>query len=101
MGCANGHLLATLPRWVSESGVSIEAHSLEFIPSLADLARRLHPELAHRIHTGSVMMWQPPRRYRFVTVLAEASVPLPPSNFEPRTTPKRVVGGSKFRANGS
>lgn len=39
---------------------------------MADLARQLHPDLADRIHTGSVMTWQPPRRYDYVTVLEDA-----------------------------
>ncbi len=75
IGCANGHLMATLPRWAAESRVEIMAHGLELIPSLADLARRLHPPLADRIHTGSVMTWNPPRRYGYLTVLDDAVPP--------------------------
>ena len=68
VGCANGHLLVTLPRWAAERGVRIEPSGLELIPRVADLARRLNPELAHRIWTGSVMTWAPPMTYRYVTV---------------------------------
>jgi hypothetical protein len=75
IGCANGHLLATLPVWAGERGVVIEAHGLELIPDLADLARSLHPELADRIWTGSVVTWVPPRRFRYVTALDDAVPP--------------------------
>jgi hypothetical protein len=67
VGCANGHLLATLPGWVAERGVTVEPHGLELSPRLADLARVLHPGLAGSIWTGSVMSWRPPIRFRYVT----------------------------------
>jgi hypothetical protein len=67
VGCANGHLLVTLPVWAAERGVVIEANGLELIPRIADLARSLHPELADRIWTGSVMTWAPPKKFRYVT----------------------------------
>lgn len=69
VGCANGHLLRTLPAWAGERGVTIEPHGLELLPRLADLARTLNPTLADRIWTGSVMTWMPPRRFRYVTAL--------------------------------
>lgn len=69
VGCANGHLLATLPSWAAERGTAIEPHGLELLPRVADLARSLHPELAAHIWTGSVMSWTPPRPFRYVTVL--------------------------------
>jgi hypothetical protein len=72
VGCANGHLLATLPTWASERGITIRAHGLELMPPVADLARRLHAELADRIWTGSVMTWTPPQRFTYVTALTEA-----------------------------
>lgn len=75
VGCANGHLLATLPTWTAERGIEIRAHGLELIPSLADLARRLQPPLADRIWTGSVMSWVPPRPFDFVTALEDAVPP--------------------------
>ena len=69
VGCANGHLLATLPVWCAERGIRIEAYGLELLPRLAELARSLHPELADRIWTGSVMTWKPSRRFTYVTAL--------------------------------
>ena len=69
IGCANGHLLVTLPGWAAERGVAIRPHGLELIPSVAELARRLHPVLSDRIWTGSAMTWEPPRRFRYVTAL--------------------------------
>jgi hypothetical protein len=68
VGCANGHLLVTLPVWAAERGVAIEPHGVELMPRVAELARSLHRELAARIWTGSVMSWVPPSRFRYVTV---------------------------------
>lgn len=39
------------------------------------LARRLHPGLADRIWTGSVMSWSPPRQFTYVTALADQVPP--------------------------
>jgi hypothetical protein len=67
VGCANAHLLVTLPAWAAERGVIIEPGGLELIPRVAELARSLHPDLADRIWTGSVMTWIPPYKFRYVT----------------------------------
>jgi hypothetical protein len=75
VGCANGHLLVTLPAWAAERGVSIRPHGLELLPSVASLARALHPEIADRIWTGSVMTWEPPLRFRYVTALTDLVPP--------------------------
>ena len=75
VGCANGFLLATLPAWCAERGVRIEAYGLELLPEVAALARRLHPELTARIWTGSVMTWSPPRRFTYVTAIADQVPP--------------------------
>jgi Multicopper oxidase len=42
---------------------------------VADLARELHPRLADRIWTGSVMSWLPPRQFTYVTALEEQVPP--------------------------
>jgi hypothetical protein len=76
VGCANGHLLVTLPAWVSERGTTITPHGLELLPRVAELARRLHPQLAESIWTGSAVTWAPPSRFRYVTALDDA---VPPS----------------------
>ncbi len=75
VGCANGHLLATLPAWAAERDLTIEPHGLEILPAVAELARSLHPTLATRIWTGSILRWSPPKRFRYVTALADSAPP--------------------------
>jgi len=75
VGCANGHLMATLPAWAAERGVTVEPHGLELLPRVADLARATLPDLAGRIWTGSIMDFEPPNRFRYVTVLDDAVPP--------------------------
>jgi hypothetical protein len=75
VGCANGHLLVTLPNWAAERGVTIEPHGLELLPPVAELARSQHPQLAESIWTGSVMSWAPPRQFRYVTALDDLVPP--------------------------
>ncbi len=75
VGCANAHLLATLPGWAAERDLTIVPHGLELLPRVAELARSLHPELADRIWTGSVLRWSPPRSFRYVTALTDSAPP--------------------------
>ena len=75
VGCANGFLLATLPAWCSERGVTVEPFGLELLDKVADLARGLRPDLADRIWTGSVMSWSPPRQFTYVTALEDQVPP--------------------------
>jgi hypothetical protein len=75
VGCANGYLMATLPIWCAERGVTIEPYGLELLAKVADLARNLHPDMARRIWTGSVMQWSPPRRFSYVTALEDQVPP--------------------------
>jgi hypothetical protein len=75
VGCANGHLLVTLPQWAAERDVTVEPYGLELLPRIAHIARLLHPDLADHIWTGSVMTWEPPSRFHYVTALDDA-VPL-------------------------
>jgi hypothetical protein len=67
--------MATLPRWCAERNVTIDPYGLELIPTVADLARALHPDLADRIWTGSVMQWSPPRQFTYVTAIEDQVPP--------------------------
>ncbi len=75
VGCANGFLMATLPSWCAERDVTIEPYGPELLPKVADLARALHPTLAERIWTGSVMQWSPPQLFTYVTTLEDQVPP--------------------------
>lgn len=77
IGCANGHLLATLPAWARERGLRIEPFGLELLPRVAELVRSLQPALAERIWTGSVMLWLPQQRFRYVTYTNRGATPRP------------------------
>ncbi|CAN5603730.1 class I SAM-dependent methyltransferase [soil metagenome] len=77
VGCANGHLLETLPGWVlADRGHHIEPSGLELLGRIAERARERLPHVAERIHPGEVMTWAHPQWYRFVTVLDDAVPPL-------------------------
>jgi hypothetical protein len=96
VGCANGHLLATLPAWAAGRGVTVEPHGLELLPRVAELARSLHPGLADRIWTGSVMSWTPPTRFRYVTVLEDAVPPDRLGALVSRVRDRFVVPGGRL-----
>ena len=70
LGCANGLLLESLVAWCSERGYTITPHGLDFIPELVELARQRLPAYADNFHVANAYYWVPPRRYRFVQLLA-------------------------------
>jgi hypothetical protein len=66
IGCANGHLMESLALWAHERGQNLDMYGLELDPNLAAKARLRLPALAHRIFTGNVSTWTPPRRFTYV-----------------------------------
>jgi hypothetical protein len=58
VGCANGHLMASMAEWAG-----IEPYGLEISPALAELARRRLPMWADRIWVGNAATWVPSRRF--------------------------------------
>jgi SAM-dependent methyltransferase len=58
VGCANGHLMASMAAWAG-----VEPYGLEIAPQLAALARERLPEWADRIWVGNAAEWVPPRRF--------------------------------------
>lgn len=63
MGCANGYLLESLPRWTRHD---LDRYGLDIAPELVDLARRRLPELADRLWVGNALLWDPPHRFTYV-----------------------------------
>jgi SAM-dependent methyltransferase len=61
VGCANGHLMASMAAWAV-----VEPYGLEISPELAELARRRLPQWADRIWVGNAIDWTPPRRFDVV-----------------------------------
>lgn len=71
VGCANGLLMHTLTQWTEAKGVHIEPYGLDLSARIAHRARLRYPQWANRIWTGNVMMWAPPFRFDYVTLLPE------------------------------
>ncbi len=63
VGCANGYLLQSLPRWTVHS---IDPYGLDIAPELVELARRRLPDWADRFFVGNALDWTPPHRFTFV-----------------------------------
>jgi hypothetical protein len=72
IGCANGLLMETLTRWTAEKGVRIEPYGLDLSARIVEAARARLPQWADRIFAGNVMSWEPPMRFDYATVIADA-----------------------------
>ena len=71
VGCANGLLMETLCRWAADRNVRVEPYGLELSERVAQRARLRLTRWAERIWSGNVMIWMPPMRFDYVTVLPE------------------------------
>jgi len=73
LGCANGHLGASLVVWGAERGVAVEPYGLDVAPGLIDLAKELHPRWRDRFWVGDALDWHHPggRRFDLVHLLVD------------------------------
>ena len=75
VGCANGHLMEMLDRWLAGTEVEMEFHGLDISEGLLDLARRRLPDWSDRFLLGNALYWTPPMRWDFVCVAELGYVP--------------------------
>ena len=68
VGCANGHLIEMLHRWLSGTEVDVTFYGLDISEGLLALARRRLPEWHDRFFLGNALFWEPPRQWDFVCV---------------------------------
>lgn len=66
VGCANGHLIECLQRWVEGSGLTVEFYGLDISAELIDFARQRLPDRSDRFIAANAVSWTPTRRFDFV-----------------------------------
>ena len=66
VGCANGHLIESLHKWLVGSELEIEFYGLDISEGLAELAKKRLPHWQDRIYIGNALYWIPPMKYDFV-----------------------------------
>ena len=66
VGCANGHLIESLHKWLVRSELNIEFYGLDISEGLAELAKKRLPHWQDRIYIGNALYWIPPMKYDFV-----------------------------------
>jgi SAM-dependent methyltransferase len=65
VGCANGHLMASVALWSAERGLHVEPYGVDISGPLVELARQRLPQWADRLWVGNALTWVPPDRRRF------------------------------------
>jgi SAM-dependent methyltransferase len=68
VGCANGHLMASMVGWCAERGLHVEPHGVDYSAALIAEARRRHPQWAYQLWVGNAIDWDPPCGQRFDVV---------------------------------
>jgi SAM-dependent methyltransferase len=75
IGCANGHLMEMLSRWLEGTGLKVEFYGLDISEGLLELARRRLPDWADRFFLGNALHWTPPEPFDFVVTAELDHVP--------------------------
>ena len=66
VGCANGHLVECLHRWVTGTELRVEFYGVDFADELIELAKARLPDWADRFFAANAVTWTPPRTFDFV-----------------------------------
>lgn len=75
VGCANGHLMEMLDRWLEGTGLAVEFYGLDISEGLLELARSRLPHWRDRFFLGNALCWTPPRPFSFVVTAELDYVP--------------------------
>ena len=75
VGCANGHLMEMVHRWLQGSGLDVTFYGLDISEGLLDLARRRLPHWRDRFFLGNALHWTPPTPFDFVCTAELVYVP--------------------------
>jgi hypothetical protein len=75
VGCANGHLIESLDRWMRDTDVKVEFYGLEISQGLFDLARQRLPDFASRLFLGNALYWKPPFAFDYVYTMILPEIP--------------------------
>ncbi|MBN1400264.1 MAG: class I SAM-dependent methyltransferase [Anaerolineae bacterium] len=75
IGCANGHLIEMLDRWLQGTGLTVEMHGLDISEGLLALARRRLPHWESRLYLGNALYWTPSQPFDHVLIAGCEYVP--------------------------
>ena len=63
VGCANGYLMESLPRWTE---LEVDPYGVDISAELVELARRRLPHWSDRLWVGNALTWTPPQRFTYI-----------------------------------
>ena len=64
VGCANGYMLESLPRWTTHP---LDLYGLDISPRLVDAARGRLPQIAGQIEVGNALSWQSAVHFDYIS----------------------------------
>lgn len=76
VGCANGHLIESLDKWMDGTDVNVEFHGLEISSELFELAQQRLPEYRSRLYHGNALSWKPLFQFDYVYTMILPDFPL-------------------------
>ena len=66
VGCANGHLVECLKRWITGTELSVEFYGVDISDELIEVAKARLPDWPDRFFTANAVTWTPPRKFDVV-----------------------------------
>ena len=75
VGCANGHLMEMLARWLQGKGLIVEFYGLDISKALLEFATQRLPHWQDRFFLGNALHWSPPFQFDYVCLAGLDYVP--------------------------
>ena len=71
IGCANGHLLEMVHKWVSGVGYNLQMFGVDISEGLIELAQRRLPHWRDNFFVGNAHFWKPEKKFDYIHTRGE------------------------------
>ena len=71
IGCANGHLLEMVHKWVSGIGFDLQMFGVDISEGLIELAQRRLPHWRNNFYVGNSHYWKPEKKFDYIHTRGE------------------------------
>jgi hypothetical protein len=72
IGCANGHLLEMIHKWISGTGINLQMFGVDISEGLIELAQKRLPHWHANFFIGNAHYWKPERKFDYIHIRGES-----------------------------
>lgn len=72
IGCANGHLVEMIHKWISGTGFDIQMYGVDISEGLIELAKKRLPKWKEQFFVGNAHYWKPEKKFDYIHIRGES-----------------------------